>query len=140
MRLDETQRETISTRQSNNGSVSVKQNKVITIKNKNNMYKHFDEPLFDYIIIRETGKFSSEGYKTVYLFGVNYEDESKKKFLVVIQTVLKLVLLVDLTSIKTEVYLCSVRLSRSQTALVRYLLLIPILDRLLQLKIVINLL
>ena len=140
MRLDETQRETISTRQSNNGSVSVKQNKVITIKNKNNMYKHFDEPLFDYIIIRETGKFSSEGYKTAYLFGVNYEDESKKKFLVVIQTVLKLVLLVDLTSIKTEVYLCSVRLSRSQTALVRYLLLIPILDRLLQLKIVINLL
>lgn len=62
----------------------MKQNKVITIKNKNNMYKHFDEPLFDYIIIRETGKFSSEGYKTVYLFGVNYEDESKKKFLVVI--------------------------------------------------------
>lgn len=48
------------------------------------MYKHFDEPLFDYIIIRETGKFSSEGYKTAYLFGVNYEDESKKKFLVVI--------------------------------------------------------
>ena len=42
------------------------------------MYKHFDEPLFDYIIIRETGKFSSEGYKTAYLFGVNYEDESKK--------------------------------------------------------------
>lgn len=81
MRLDETQRETISTRQSNNGSVSVKQNKVITIKNKNNMYKHFDEPLFDYIIIRETGKFSSEGYKTVYLFGVNYEDESKKNSL-----------------------------------------------------------
>lgn len=25
------------------------------------MYKHFDEPLFDYIIIKETGKFSSEG-------------------------------------------------------------------------------
>lgn len=45
------------------------------------MYKHFDEPLFDYIIIRETGKFSSEGYKTVYLFGVNYEDESKKNSL-----------------------------------------------------------
>ena len=42
------------------------------------MYKHFDEPLFDYIIIRETGKFSSEGYKTSYLLGVNYEDESKK--------------------------------------------------------------
>ena len=78
MRLDETQRETISTGQSNNGSASVKQNKVIIIKNKNNMYKHFDEPLYDYIIIRETGKFSTEGYKTAYLLGVNYEDESKK--------------------------------------------------------------
>ena len=41
------------------------------------MYKHFNEPLFDYIIIRETGEFSSEGYKTACLFGVNYEDESK---------------------------------------------------------------
>ena len=42
------------------------------------MYKHFDEPLFDYIIVRETGEFSEEGYKTAYLFGVNYEDESKE--------------------------------------------------------------
>lgn len=42
------------------------------------MYKHFDEPLFDYIIIRETGEFSQEGYKTAHLFGVNYEDESKE--------------------------------------------------------------
>ena len=41
------------------------------------MYKHYDEPLFDYIIIRETGEFSSDGYKTAYLYGVNYEDESK---------------------------------------------------------------
>lgn len=101
------------------------------------MYTHFEEPLFDYIIIRETGKFSLEGYKTAYLFGVNYEDESKKNSL---WFALQLVLLVNLTSIKTEVYLCSVRISHSQTALVRYLLLIPILDRLLQLKIVINLL
>lgn len=43
-----------------------------------NMYKHFDEPLFDYIIIRETGEFSPKGYKTARLFGVNYEDESKE--------------------------------------------------------------
>ena len=42
------------------------------------MYKHYDEPLFDYIIIRETGEFSSDGYKTAYLYGVNYEDESKE--------------------------------------------------------------
>lgn len=42
------------------------------------MYKHYDEPLFDYIIIRETGEFSEEGYKTARLFGVNYEDESKE--------------------------------------------------------------
>lgn len=41
------------------------------------MYTHYNEPLFDYIIIRETGEFSSEGYKTAHLFGVNYEDESK---------------------------------------------------------------
>lgn len=40
------------------------------------MYTHYNEPLFDYIIIRETGKLSSEGYKTALLFGVNYEDES----------------------------------------------------------------
>lgn len=40
--------------------------------------KHYDEPLFDYIIIRETGEFSEEGYKTARLFGVNYEDESKE--------------------------------------------------------------
>ena len=42
------------------------------------MYTHYNEPLFDYIIIRETGEFSSEGYKTAHLFGVNYEDESKE--------------------------------------------------------------
>ena len=42
------------------------------------MYTHYNEPLFDYIIIRETGKFSSEGYKTARLFGVNYEDENKE--------------------------------------------------------------
>ena len=42
------------------------------------MYKHYGEPLFDYIIIRETGEFSEEGYKTAHLFGVNYEDESKE--------------------------------------------------------------
>lgn len=42
------------------------------------MYKHYNEPLFDYIIIRETGEFSSEGYKTAHLFDVNYEDESKE--------------------------------------------------------------
>ena len=41
------------------------------------MYKHYGEPLFDYIIIRETGEFSEAGYKTANLFGVNYEDESK---------------------------------------------------------------
>ena len=42
------------------------------------MYTHYNEPLFDYIIIRETGKFSEEGYKTANLFGVNLEDESKE--------------------------------------------------------------
>lgn len=42
------------------------------------MYTHFDEPLFDYIIIRETGEFSDDDYKTARLFGVNYEDESKE--------------------------------------------------------------
>lgn len=42
------------------------------------MYKHYNEPLFDYIIIRETGKFSEEGYKTANLFGVNYTDETKE--------------------------------------------------------------
>ena len=42
------------------------------------MYKHYNEPLFDCIIIRETGEFSSDGYKTAYLYGVNYEDESKE--------------------------------------------------------------
>ena len=42
------------------------------------MYTHYNEPLFDYIIIRETGEFSSEGYKTAHLFGVNYSDESKE--------------------------------------------------------------
>ena len=42
------------------------------------MYTHYDEPLFDYIIIRETGESSEDGYKTAYLFGVNYEDESKE--------------------------------------------------------------
>lgn len=42
------------------------------------MYKHYDEPLFDYIIVRETGEISEEGYNTANLFGVNYEDESKE--------------------------------------------------------------
>ena len=42
------------------------------------MYTHYDEPLFDYIIIRETGEDSKDGYKTARLFGVNYEDESKE--------------------------------------------------------------
>lgn len=42
------------------------------------MYRHFNEPLFDYIIIRETGEFSEEGYKTAYLFGVNYENEDEE--------------------------------------------------------------
>lgn len=41
------------------------------------MYKHYDEPLFDYIIIRETNRFV-DGYKTANLFGVNYKDESKE--------------------------------------------------------------
>lgn len=41
-------------------------------------YKHYDEPLFDYIIIRESGEFSSEGYKTGYLFGVNYDEPDKE--------------------------------------------------------------
>ena len=38
------------------------------------MDKHYNEPLFDYIIIRETGE-SIDGYKTANLFGVNYENE-----------------------------------------------------------------
>lgn len=42
------------------------------------IYTHYNEPLFDYFIIRETGEFSSDGYKTAHLFGVNYEDESKE--------------------------------------------------------------
>ena len=42
------------------------------------MYTHYNEPLFDYIIIRETGEKSDDGYKTAYLFGVNYEDENKE--------------------------------------------------------------
>ena len=42
------------------------------------MYKHYNEPLFDYIIIRETGENSEDGYKTANLFGVNYTDESKE--------------------------------------------------------------
>lgn len=41
------------------------------------MYKHCNEPLFDYIIIRETGEFDC-GHKTANLFGVNYSDESKE--------------------------------------------------------------
>ena len=41
------------------------------------MYTHYDEPLFDYIIIRESYEFV-DGYRTAYLFGVNYEDESKE--------------------------------------------------------------
>ena len=41
------------------------------------MDKHYNEPLFDYIIIRESNEFV-DGYKTAYLFGVNYSDESKE--------------------------------------------------------------
>ena len=41
------------------------------------MYKHYDELLFDYIIIRESDEFI-DGYRTAHLFGVNYEDESKE--------------------------------------------------------------
>ena len=41
------------------------------------MYTHHDEPLFDYIIIRESDELVN-GYRTAYLFGVNYEDESKE--------------------------------------------------------------
>lgn len=41
------------------------------------MYTHYDEPLFDYIIIRESDEFV-DGYRTAYLFGVNYEDQSKE--------------------------------------------------------------
>lgn len=41
------------------------------------MYTHYDEPLFDYIIIRESDELV-DGYRTAYLFGVNYEDESKE--------------------------------------------------------------
>ena len=40
------------------------------------MYTHYDEPLFDYIIIKESDEFV-DGYRTAHLFGVNYEDESK---------------------------------------------------------------
>ena len=42
------------------------------------MYTHYDEPLFDYIIVIETGEDSEDGYKTARLFGVNYEDGSKE--------------------------------------------------------------
>ena len=41
------------------------------------MYKHYNEPLFDYIIIRETNDLV-DGYRTANLFGVNYEDENTK--------------------------------------------------------------
>lgn len=103
-----------------------------------NIYTHYNEPLFDYIIIRETGEFSSEGYKTANLFGVNYEDESKEIPCGYIDC-FKVSPSCQFDFHKTEVYLCSVRISRSQMVLAKYLLLIPILDRLLQLKIVINL-
>ena len=39
------------------------------------MDKYYNESLFDYIIIRESGDISSDGYKTAYLFGVNYDNE-----------------------------------------------------------------
>ena len=35
------------------------------------MDKYYNEPLFDYIIIRESG----DGYKTANLFGVDYDNE-----------------------------------------------------------------
>lgn len=41
------------------------------------MYTHYNEPLFDYIIIRETNDLV-DGYRTANLFGVNYEDENTK--------------------------------------------------------------
>lgn len=42
------------------------------------MDRHYDEPLFDYIIIRESGETSEDGYRTAYLFGVNYTDPSNE--------------------------------------------------------------
>ena len=102
------------------------------------MYTHFEEPLFDYIIIRETGEFSSEGYKTAHLFGVNYEDESKEIPCGYIDC-FKVSPSCQFDFHKNGGISVFVRISSSQTVLVRYLLLIPILDRLLQLKIVINL-
>ena len=41
------------------------------------MNRYHGEPLFDYIIIRETGE-SVDGYKTANLFGVNYTDPSNE--------------------------------------------------------------
>ena len=56
-------------------SVLIKKTSHCTGKCKN-MYTHYDEPLFDYIIIKESDEFV-DGYRTAHLFGVNYEDESK---------------------------------------------------------------
>ena len=39
------------------------------------MDKYYNESLFDYIIIRESGKTSEDGYKTANLFGVNHDNE-----------------------------------------------------------------
>lgn len=39
------------------------------------MDRHYNETLFDYIIIRESGETSADGYKTANLFGVNYVNE-----------------------------------------------------------------
>lgn len=41
------------------------------------MSMYCGEELFDYILIRETGEFDNSGYKTGYLFGVNYDNEDK---------------------------------------------------------------
>lgn len=39
------------------------------------MYEYYKEALFDYIIIRETGEDSEDGFRTANLFGVNYDNE-----------------------------------------------------------------
>lgn len=38
-------------------------------------FKHLGEDLYDYIVIKESDEFV-DGYRTAYLFGVNYNDES----------------------------------------------------------------
>ena len=41
------------------------------------MYKHYNERLFDSVIIRESDKATSD-FKSVHLFGVNCEEKSKE--------------------------------------------------------------